>query len=73
MDDVKDWRFHLCSLKVLVCAEIKASQGFAEQLRFADIDRDKLEDPILGHDTDNHGTPGLIVNINERYSTCTCF
>jgi len=73
MNDIEDRRLHLCGLKIFVGAEIKAPQRLSKQLRFAHIDRNELENSVLSHNTNNHSTSGLIVDVNERYSTGTSF
>lgn len=67
MDDLEHRRFHLSCLQILVRAELEVLQWLAQQLGFRNIDRNKFQDPILGHHTDYHGTFGLIVDVDQGH------
>lgn len=64
MNDLEYRRFHLGSLKILICAKLEVLQGLAQQLSLRDVDRNELQDPILGHHTDYHRTFGLIIDVD---------
>lgn len=65
MNDLKYRSLHLCCLEVLVGPKIKNSQGLPEQLRLMNIDGNKFQNAVLRHNADDHGTFGLIVDINK--------
>lgn len=69
MDDLKHRCLHLRCLEIFIGPKIKNSQGLPEQLRLLDVDGNKFENTVLRHDADDHGTFGLIVDINEGNTT----
>lgn len=64
MDDIYDWRVHGGGLQIGVCAHAKLVQGLPQHLRLLDVDCDKLEDPVLRDDTDEHSTLRLVIDVD---------
>ena len=67
-------------LQASVGADVEFLDWFVQILRFVDIDCHKLEDSVLGDNTDYHRSAGLIVIINDwdssrsrMHHSSTCF